>query len=121
MTSWMARLISSSMGAWWDLRSRNGIFICIFCCEFIQDPSGIAGYNCIRRYALGYDTSGAHNGVFSNGDSSQQSGSRADRGPTLNHSVLAMPIRLDLGLPSSSGRPRVAVVDESNTVTDEHF
>src|ERR1700737_5076744 len=32
-----------------------------------------------------------------------------------------MPIRFDLELPFRSGRPRIAVVDKSDTVTNEYF
>ena len=119
MTSWMAALISSNKGAWWDLRSRNGTFICILCCKFMQDPGGITCHCSIRRHVFRNDASSTDHGIFSDSYSTQQGRARTDCCPLLNHGTLAIPVHFSLKLPGGIDRPRIAIVDEGDTVPDE--
>jgi hypothetical protein len=70
-------------------------------------------------HVFGYDASSTDYGIFSNGDSAEQSGTGANGRPSLNQGGLAIPIHFRLELACGISRPRIAVVDESNTVTDE--
>src|SRR5258708_17544471 len=120
MTSRIAPFISVSTGAWWDLRSRNGTCICILCCEVIHDSGRITCYRGMGRHVFGYDASSPNHCVFSNGDSSKQSGAGPDGRSTLYQSSLAGPVRLGLKLAGGGNCPRIPVVNKRYTVTDEH-
>ena len=60
-------------------------------------------------------------GVFSNGDASQERGAGANRGTPLDDRALAIPIGIRLKLPAGASGTGIAIIDESHTMSDENF
>src|ERR1700675_1388562 len=79
----------------------------------------ISGHDRIRRNILGYDASGTHDGIFTDGQVCQYRGTGAYRGAFLYDCPFDLPVRLGLEPAVSRCCARVRIVDESHAVTDE--
>jgi hypothetical protein len=86
-----------------------------------QNAGGIASYNCAFGDILGHQTSGTDYCPLANRHPAQDRDAGADRGPSLHRGRDARPISLGLKLALGVRRTRETVVDESHSVTDEHF
>lgn len=85
----------------------------------MQNPGGITCHCSIRRHVFGNDAYSTDHGIFSNSYSTQQGRTRTDCCPLLYHGTLANPVRFRLKLPGGINRPRIAIVDEGDTMANE--
>ena len=86
-----------------------------------EDLGGIARDSGIGGNILGDDTAGAHDGIFADGDTTEDGGARADRSPAPDDGLLAGPVGISLQLAVGGRGPGVGIVDEGDAVTHKDF
>src|SRR6516225_2304596 len=79
----------------------------------------IAGHNRIGGHIVGNDAPGAHDGVLADDQVRKNGGPGPDGSPALDHRGFHPPVLLGLQLSPRSRCPRVGVVNEGYSVTDE--
>src|SRR5215471_15689284 len=86
-----------------------------------QNFGGIASRYCVVGYIFGNDAARAYDGVFADSHTRENGRAGTNRGTLFDESSLHFPVCLSLQPSLLRCRARVGIVDEGDTVSNEHI